>query len=67
MQIYSRQFVNEKGDRVSLRVSKEERHGTKGISLFLGGPDSELDSFVTLEEAVEILEGLSKLLKPSRR
>jgi hypothetical protein len=67
MRIYSRQFVNELGNTITLRVSVEERHGTKGISIYIAGPDSDTENFVTSQEAVELLEGLSKLLKPKRR
>jgi hypothetical protein len=67
MKIYSRQFVNEKGDTVHMTVSEEVRHGIKGIRMYLEGPGSDVENFVTLQEAVELLEGLSKLLKPKRR
>jgi hypothetical protein len=67
MKVYSRQFVNELGNTVTLRVSEEMRHGVKGIVIYVAGPDSDTESFVTSQEAVELLEGLSKLLKPKRR
>jgi hypothetical protein len=67
MKIYSRNFVNENGDNVTVRVSEEVRHGMKGILIYMASPDSEMENFVTPQEAVELLEGLSKLLKPRRR
>jgi hypothetical protein len=67
MKIYSRNFVNELGNTITVRVSEEMRHGMKGILIYMEGPDSEMENFVTPQEAVELLEGLSKLLKPRRR
>jgi hypothetical protein len=67
MKTYSRRFVNEQGNTIILNVSEEERYGQKGIRIYIAGPDSETENFVTPMEAVELLEGLSKLLKPKRR
>ena len=67
MKIYSRNFVNEEGNQIIVRISEETRHGMKGILIYLAGPDSEMENFVTPQEAVELLEGLSKILKPRRR
>jgi hypothetical protein len=66
MATYSRQFINERGDSTFVQVSDEERLGTKGIRIYIAGPDTDTENFVTRQEAVELLEGLSKLMKPKR-
>jgi hypothetical protein len=66
MATYSRQFINELGNTIQVLVSDEMRHGIKGIRIYIAGPDSETENFVTPKEAVELLEGLSKILKPKR-
>ncbi len=67
MATYSRQFINELGNSVFVQVSDEERLGIKGIRIYIAGPDSDTENFVTRQEAVELLEGLSKLMKPKRQ
>jgi hypothetical protein len=66
MATYSRQFINELGNSINVLVSDEERHGVKGIRIYIAGPDSDTENFVTRQEAVELLEGLSKIMKPKR-
>jgi hypothetical protein len=66
MATYSRQFINELGNSVNVLVSDEERHGVKGIRIYIAGPDSDTENFITRQEAVELLEGLSKIMKPKR-
>ncbi len=66
MATYSRRFTNELGHAVVVQVSDEIRHGVKGIRMYIEGPDSDTESFVTRQEAVELLEGLSKIMKPKR-
>jgi hypothetical protein len=67
MRTYSRQFVNEEGNTISLRVNEEERHGSKGILIYLAGPDSDTELYITPQEAAELLEGLSRVARPKRR
>ena len=66
MATYSRQFINEQGNSVFVQVSDEERFGVKGIRIYIAGPETDTENFVTRQEAVELLEGLSKLMKPKR-
>ena len=66
MATYSRQFINEQGNSVFVQVSDEERFGVKGILIYIAGPETDTENFVTRQEAVELLEGLSKLMKPKR-
>jgi hypothetical protein len=66
MATYSRQFSNELGNTIIVQVSDEVRHGVKGIRLYIAGPDSDSENFITRQEAVEVLEGLSKIMKPKR-
>jgi hypothetical protein len=66
MATYSRQFINELGNSISVQVSDEMRHGIKGVRIYIAGPDSDTENFITRQEAVEVLEGLSKILKPKR-
>jgi len=67
MRTHSRQFVNELGNTIIVRVNEEKRHGMPGILLYVAGPDSDTELFITRQEAMEVLEGLSKVLKPGRR
>lgn len=66
MRTYSHQFVNELGNRVSVRVHEETRYGAPGVVLHVGGPDSEGEFFVTRQEALELLTGLTRVLKTHR-
>jgi len=66
MATYSRRFVNELGNSIVVQVSDEMRHGVKGVRIYIEGPDSDTENFVTRQEAVELLEGLSKIMKPKR-
>jgi hypothetical protein len=66
MATYSRHFTNELGNSISIQVSDEIRHNVKGIRIYIAGPDSDTENFVTRQEAVELLEGLSKIMKPKR-
>ena len=66
MATYSRQFTNELGDSVTIQVSDEMRHDVKGIRIYVEGPSSDVESFMTRQEAVEVLEGLSKIMKPKQ-
>jgi hypothetical protein len=66
MATYSRRFTNELGHPVVVQVSDEERHGMKGIRIYIEGPDSDVENFVTRQEAIELMEGLSKIMKTRR-
>ncbi len=66
MATYSRHFTNELGNSVTVVVSDEIRQNVKGIRIYISGPESETENFVTREEAVELMEGLSKIMKPKR-
>ena len=66
MATYTRRFTNELGNQIVLQVSDEIRQNVKGIRIYIEGPDSDTENFVTRQEAVELLEGLSKIMKPKR-
>jgi hypothetical protein len=47
-----------------VQVSDEMRHGVQGVRIYMEGPDSNTENFVTRQEAIELLGGLSKIMKP---
>ncbi len=65
--MYSRQFANELGNTIILQVKEEKRHDVSGVFVYIAGPDSDTELFVTRQEAVELLEGLYKVLKTKKR
>jgi hypothetical protein len=65
--VVSNRFRNEKGNDMYVRVSEEPIQGVPGFLLYVAGPDSDAEIYVTRQEALELMTLLSKVLKPGRR
>ncbi len=63
MATYSRQFINDKGESVSVLVGDDDRNGVKGVRIYVTAPDEDSEIFVSRQEAVEVLEGLSRIMR----
>ena len=63
MATYSRQFINDKGESVSVLVGDDDRNGVKGVRIYVTAPEEDSEIFVSRQEAVEVLEGLSKIMR----
>ena len=63
MATYSRQFINDKGESVSVLVGDDDRNGVKGVRIYVTAPDEDSEIFISRQEAVEVLEGLSKIMR----
>ena len=63
MATYSRQFINDKGKSVSVLVGDDDRNGVKGVRIYVTAPDEDSEIFISRQEAVEVLEGLSKIMR----
>jgi hypothetical protein len=58
-----KEFINELGNKIKVKVSEKEIDGVGGILIYISGPNSETENHVTKMEAEIILEGLIKILK----
>lgn len=67
MLTYSRQFQNELGNTITVRASAETVSGVPGILVAIIGPESDTELEVTRQEALELLEGISRVLNLKRR
>lgn len=65
--VVSNRFTNEKGNDVYVRANEEPIAGIPGILLYISGPDSDMEMHVTRQEGLELMNLLSKLLKPASR
>jgi hypothetical protein len=63
MATYSRQFINDKGESVSVLVGDDDRNGVKGVRIYITAPEEDSEIFVSRQEAVEVLEGLSRIMR----
>ncbi len=57
-------FSNELGNQVVVLVEDKELDGVKGILVSIEGPDSDMTSHITREEAVELHKALGDFLTP---
>ena len=67
MRVYSRNFQNELGNAVTVRAREEKISGIDGIIVSLVGSDSDTEFEVTRQEALEVLEAISRALNLPRR
>ena len=67
MALYTRRFTNELGNEITVQVKEMPMQKVPSVLIYIAGPDSETESIVTRQEAVEILEGLYKVLKVKKR
>ena len=58
-----KQFVNELGNSIKVKVSEIDIKGIKGVSILIAGPTSETENQITLIEAKIIHEQLGILLE----
>jgi hypothetical protein len=66
MKTYSRNFTNELGHSAIVRANEETRHDVPGVLLFFTGSNADTEVFLTKQEAIEMLEALSAVLKRRR-
>lgn len=67
MALYTRRFTNELGNEIVLQVKDDLHQKVPSVSIYIAGPDSETENIVTKQEAIEILEGLYKVLGAKKR
>lgn len=65
--VVSQRFRDEKGNDTYVRATEAPIGGIPGILLYVAGPDSDTEMHVTRQEALELMNVLSKLLKGGRR
>lgn len=63
MALYTRRFKNELGNDITLQVKDDSLKKVPSVSVYIERPDSEMEMIVTKAEALEVLEGLYKVLK----
>jgi hypothetical protein len=63
MALYTRRFKNELGNDITLQVKDDSLKKVPSVSIYIEGPDSDMEMIVTKAEALEVLEGLYKVLK----
>ncbi len=67
MAIDTRRFKNELEEAVTLQVKDDSLRKVPSIAVYLERPDSEAELLLTKAEALELLEGLYKVLKSKKR
>jgi len=67
MAIDTRRFKNELEEAVTLQVKDDSLRKVPSISIYIERPDSESEIIITKAEALELLEGLYKVLKSKKR
>lgn len=63
MNIFEKDFKNELGNAIRVRVSSREIDGVEGVVISISGPASHTESHVTRLEAEVICEQLKFLLQ----
>lgn len=67
MKAHSQRMTNELGETVIIHANEKDKDGVPGLLLSVTGPDEEQELHVTRKEAVEVLDALSKLMRPRSR
>ena len=63
MAIYTRRFQNEHGKDVTVQVKDDSLKAVPSVSIYIDGADDDTELIMTKAEALEVLEGLYKVLK----
>lgn len=63
MALYTRRFKNELGNDILVQVKDDALRKVPAVSVYIEGPDSDMEMIITKAEALEVLEGLYKVLK----
>ena len=67
MELKTREFTNELGNAIQVRVSQEEVSGVPGICIYMAGPTSMTELMITRQEAEVVLEELQQALGSTQK
>lgn len=67
MALYTRRFQNELGNDIVVQVKDDAMQKVPAVSIYIEGPNSDSEMIITKAEALEVLEGLYKVLKGRSR
>ncbi len=67
MAIYTRRFKNENDVDVTVQVKDDAMKKVPSVSIYIDGADDDTELIMTKAEALEVLEGLYKVLKGRSR